>query len=286
MKISPFLSNVEPISPSGSIWRRSLSNSPAIPTDHAIREGSFLASESPLGETCRPLRRTMNKIAARSSKNPFLEILQEILPKTTKDPKLSSKIIRAVQKELVANEQNKAFERFCKKTPVPNLEDQSIQSVENVLKSAFPDSDITVKPIKSEDIMALEVGLKDGTNHYGELKVDPAAPLPDDPDAQDYKPKFIPFPVALPGDPENVWFLAKREDLSNDDAGRALTALQADFWESRAGQKALKKGAERSFPEFIDRVQAGVLREIGIKRHYKAPEAIKLIRLEPVDKKR
>ena len=228
----------------------------------------------------------MNKIAARSSKNPFLEILQEILPKTTKDPKLSSKIIRAVQKELVANEQNKAFERFCKKTPVPNLEDQSIQSVENVLKSAFPDSDITVKPIKSEDIMALEVGLKDGTNHYGELKVDPAAPLPDDPDAQDYKPKFIPFPVALPGDPENVWFLAKREDLSNDDAGRALTALQADFWESRAGQKALKKGAERSFPEFIDRVQAGVLREIGIKRHYKAPEAIKLIRLEPVDKKR
>ena len=233
-----------------------------------------------------PAKKNMNKIAARSSKNPFLEILQDILPKTTKDPKLSSRIIKAVQKELVANEQNKAFERFCKKTPVPNLEDQSIQSVENVLKSSFPDGDITVKPIKSEDIMALEVGLKDGTNHYGELKVDPAAPLPDDPDAQDYKPKFIPFPVALPGDPENVWFLAKREDLSNDDAGRALTALQADYWESKSGQRALKKGAERSFPEFIDRVPAGILREAGLKRHYKAPEAIKVIRLEPVDKKR
>jgi len=228
----------------------------------------------------------MKNIDSKASKNPFLDILQNILPQATNDPKLTSKIIKAVKKELVANEQQKAFERFCKKTPVPHLEEAAVQSVENVLKENFPESDITVKPMKAEEIMALEVSHKDGTQQYGELKIDPSAPLPDDPEAQDFKPKFIPFPVALPGDPETIWFLAKREDLSNDDAGRALSGLQADFWESRAGQKALKKGAERGFPDFIDRVPAGILRELGLKRHYKAPETLKVIRIEPTDKKK
>lgn len=226
----------------------------------------------------------MKDIDAKASKNPFLDILQGILPNATNDPKLTNRIIKAVKKELVATEMTKAFERFCKKTPVPHLNTEAVTSVENILNETFPDADITVKPIKSEDIMALEVAQKDGNQLYGELKVDPAAPLPDDPDAEAYKPKFIPFPVALPGDPESVWFLAKREDLSNDDAGRAASELQAEYWESRAGQRALKKGAERTFAEFIDRVPAGILREVGLKRHYKTPETIKVIRIEPVEK--
>lgn len=36
--------------------------------------------------------------------------------------------------------------------------------------------------------------------------------------------------------------MAKREDLSNDEAGRAVEKLQAEFWESKSGQNALRKG--------------------------------------------
>jgi hypothetical protein len=35
---------------------------------------------------------------------------------------------------------------------------------------------------------------------------------------------------------------------------------------------------ERSFPEFIARVPAGLLGDAGLKRHYKLPEAVKILR--------
>jgi hypothetical protein len=90
--------------------------------------------------------------------------------------------------------------------------------------------------------------------------------------------KFVALPVALPGDPEMIWALAKRENLTNDEAAMALTKLQDDFWASKAGQKLLKDRVERSFPEFVARVPAGLLNEVGLKRHYKLPEALKVLR--------
>jgi len=35
---------------------------------------------------------------------------------------------------------------------------------------------------------------------------------------------------------------------------------------------------ERSFPEFIARVPAGLLGDVGLKRHYKLPETVKVLR--------
>jgi hypothetical protein len=35
---------------------------------------------------------------------------------------------------------------------------------------------------------------------------------------------------------------------------------------------------ERSFPEFISRAPAGLLTEVGLKRHYKTPEPVKVLR--------
>ena len=35
---------------------------------------------------------------------------------------------------------------------------------------------------------------------------------------------------------------------------------------------------ERCFPEFIARAPSGMLSEVGLKRHYKVPEAIKALR--------
>ena len=41
----------------------------------------------------------------------------------------------------------------------------------------------------------------------------------------------------MPGDPENVWLLAKREDLSNEEAGRAL-------WKNYTGNIGIRKAGK------------------------------------------
>ena len=90
--------------------------------------------------------------------------------------------------------------------------------------------------------------------------------------------KFVPFPVCLPGDKELVWLLGKRANLSPEEAGIALTKAETEFWASKAGQKLLRDRFERSFSEFVARVPAGMLNELGLKRHYKTPEPIKPLR--------
>jgi hypothetical protein len=45
------------------------------------------------------------------------------------------------------------------------------------------------------------------------------------------------------------------------------------------GQKLIRDCVERSFPEFIARVPAGLLNEHGLKRHYKLPETVKILRI-------
>ena len=88
----------------------------------------------------------------------------------------------------------------------------------------------------------------------------------------------MPFPVALPGDPELIWALAKRENLSSDEAAIALTKTEDEFWASKIGQKLIRDRVERSFPEFVARVPAGLLADSGLKRHYKLPEPVKILR--------
>ena len=123
----------------------------------------------------------------------------------------------------------------------------------------------------------MEVSLPDGNQFSGEVHVNPNAGKESD-DEPEFQPKFAPFPVCLPGDKELVWLLAKRENLSPAEAGIALKKLEEDFWASKAGQKMLRDRVERSFPEFIARVPAGLLSEVGLKRHYKTPEPIKSLR--------
>ena len=79
------------------------------------------------------------------------------------------------------------------------------------------------------------------------------------------------------GDKELVWLLAKRENMSPEEAGIALSKLEEDFWASKTGQKMLRDRVERNFPEFIARVPGGMLGEVGLKRHYKMPEPVKLL---------
>jgi hypothetical protein len=123
----------------------------------------------------------------------------------------------------------------------------------------------------------VEVSLIDGTQFTGEIKVDPNAGAVAS-EEQEITLKFVPFPVCLPGDKELVWLLGKRENMSPEEAGIALTKVEADFWGSKTGQKLLRDRVERCFPEFIARAPAGMLNELGLKRHYKTPEPIKALR--------
>jgi hypothetical protein len=147
------------------------------------------------------------------------------------------------------------------------------------LAASFGDGDITVKPNKKEKTLTVEVSLPDGGQFSSEVKVGPVA-APDS-EEQEITLKFVPFPVCLPGDTELVWLLAKRENMSPEEGGIALSKIEEEFWASKTGQKLLRDRVERSFPEFIARVPAGLLNEVGLKRHYKTPEAIKSLRTAP-----
>jgi hypothetical protein len=207
----------------------------------------------------------------------LLDLLKKVLPKATHDAQLAGKIYQAIEQELKAKARGMAFEKFCAKVELPDLEPKNLEAVKAQLEASFGQGDVTLKPNRKDKSLAVEVSLTDGTQFSGEIKVNPNAGA-EAGDEQEITLKFVPFPVCLPGDMELVWLLGKRENLSPEEAGIALTKANTEFWASKTGQKLLRDRVERSFPEFIARVPAGMLNELGLKRHYKTPEPIKPLR--------
>ncbi len=218
--------------------------------------------------------RTMKKETNKATEAQLLDLLKKVLPKATHDAQLAGKIYQAVELELKAKAKVTAFEKFCSKVELPDLEPKSIEEVKAQLGASFGDGDITLKPNRKEKTLAVEVSLADGSQFSGEIHVNESLGNEGDGE-QEITLKFVPFPVCLPGDKELVWMLAKRENMSPEEAGIALSKLEEDFWASKTGQKMLRDRVERSFPEFIARVPGGMLGESGLKRHYKTPEPIK-----------
>src|SRR5688572_23405776 len=218
---------------------------------------------------------------SKNTEAQLLELLKKVLPKATHDPKLAGQIYQAIELELKSKARGTAFEKFCEKVELPNLEPKTIDTVKEQFAAAFGDGDITIKPNKKEQTLAVEVVLADGNQFSSEIKVRELGPEASD--EQEIVLKFVPFPVCLPGDQELVWLLAKRENMTPDEAGIALTKLEDDFWASKTGQKLLRDRVERCFREFIARAPGGMLSEMGLKRHYKTPEPVKMLR--PLPKK-
>lgn len=210
----------------------------------------------------------------RNTEVQLLELLKKVLPKATHDPKLAGKIYQAVETELQAKARVTAFEKFCAKVALPDLEPKSIQEVQQQLAASFGDADVTLKANRKEKSLSVEVALPDGNQFTGEIKVNPDAAA-ETSDEQEIKLKFVAFPVCLPGDPELVWSLGKRENMTPEEAGIALSKVEEEFWASKSGQKLIRDRVDRNFPEFIARVPGGMLSEVGLKRHYKTPEAIR-----------
>ena len=218
----------------------------------------------------------MKKETNKATEAQLLDLLKKVLPKATHDAHLAGKIYQAVELELKAKAKVTVFEKFCSKVELPDLEPKSIAEVKTQLAASFGDGDVTLKADRKEKILAVEVALTDGSQFSGEIKVNPNAGA-EASDEQEITLKFVPFPVCLPGDKELVWLLAKRENMSPAEAGIALAKLEDDFWASKTGQKMLRDRVERIFPEFIARVPGGMLGEVGLKRHYKTPEPVKLM---------
>lgn len=221
------------------------------------------------------------KETKKSTDAQLLDLLKRVLPKATHDPKLAGDIYKAIEQELQTKSRAVSFEKFCEKVELPDLEPKTVQSVQKQFSETFADGDVVIKPNKKEKTLSVEVSLANGTQFSSEIKVRPLAPEASD--EQEIVFKFIPFPVSLPGDVELVWMLAKRENMTPEEASIALTKIEDDFWASKTGQKLIRDRVERSFPEFIARAPGGMLSELGLKRHYKTPEAVRV--LKPMPKK-
>jgi hypothetical protein len=224
-----------------------------------------------------PFVRIMKKETNKATEAQLLDLLKKVLPKATHDAQLAGKIYQAVELELKAKAKVTAFEKFCNRIELPDLEPKTVETVKAQLASSFTDGDITLKPDRKEKTLAVEVAMPDGTQFSDEVRVNPDAGKQDS-EEQEITLKFVPFPVCLPGDKELVWLLAKKENMSPEEAGIALSKIEEDFWGSKTGQKLIRDRVDRNFPEFIARVPGGMLGEVGLKRHYKTPEPLKLLR--------
>jgi hypothetical protein len=206
----------------------------------------------------------------------LLNLLRIILPKIAPDAELAARIYSAAEDELRAKNRVNSFEKFCERIELPDLDPKTIEEVKQHFAAGFGDADMDITPDEENKVLVVDVALPDGTGFHKRIPV--RAVAPDTGDEPEVTLKFVAFPAALPGDKELVWSLAKRENLTNDEAAMALVKLEDDFWASKAGQKLLKDRVEKSFPEFIARVPAGLLNEVGLKRHYKLPETVKVLR--------
>ena len=206
----------------------------------------------------------------------LLALLRTILPKVEIDAALADRIYSAFEAELRAKNRVNSFEKFCERIELPDLEPKTLEEVKQQLIAGFGDADLDIEPNEDGKGLRVDVSLPEGTQFHSRILVRP--PGAEGSDEQEITLKFVSFPVALPGDAEMLWALAKRENMTNDEAAIALTKIEDEFWSSKAGQKLIKDRVEKSFPEFIARVPAGMLGDVGLKRHYKLPETLKVLR--------
>jgi hypothetical protein len=206
-----------------------------------------------------------------------LELLKNVLPKTLSDQKLVEKIYSACEKEITSKVRVESFQKFCARAELPNLETGSVKEIQKQFEESFGKGAVSVIPHPKKQAATVEVVL-DGEVLEGVVKVGTSNGEEEGED--EFKPKYIPFPVSLQSDPELVWVLARGENLTPEEAAITLTKTQEDFWASKQGQKLIRDRVEKTFAEFMSRVPGKMLGEGGLKRHYKEPEPLKQLRVE------
>jgi len=214
------------------------------------------------------------KTKSGMSERDFMELVKRVVPAETNDTNLSVRILGAIEDELRRKAQSRAFSNYCQKCVLPNLEPETIKQVEQEMKENFGVDEVSLKVDEKSGELEVAIELND-IKFTNALKVEtPEEAMK----REEGELPFIAFPVALETDPELVWMLGKRENLSAEEAAIRLEKAHGDFWASKAGQKLLRKRVERNFNEFIGRVPAKLLAEVGLKRLLKDPEPLKVVR--------
>jgi hypothetical protein len=203
----------------------------------------------------------------------FLALLQKVLSAKSADAHLTTEIYEGVAHEVRIFKGLESFEKFCEKEAVPDTEPETIATLQSELESKFGEESVTIEPAESGAELEVEITLPDRVVSH-KVKVDPNIGL-----EEEVKAPFVPFPVSLPEDPELVWALGRREDLGPDEATRALAKIEEEFWQTKKGLQLQKDRVEKSFAEFVVHVPASALAESGLRRHYKAPETLRTLRL-------
>jgi hypothetical protein len=226
------------------------------------------------------MRAFVVRMSKKQKANPeaqLLELLKDVLPKAVTDQKLVSRIYDEVAKQLGAKSRAESFQKFCARAELPDLKPASVKEVQRQFEESFGVGNVSVIPHQKKEAASIEV-VVEGQVLEGVLKVGANANAEGEGEDPEFKPKFVPFPVCLPADPELIFVLGRAESMTPEEAAMALTKSQEDFWASKQGQKLIRDRVERSFPEFISRVPTKLLTEVGLKRHYKEPEALKQLR--------
>src|SRR3954471_14669739 len=202
----------------------------------------------------------MSKKQSQNSETGILELLKNVLPKAVADPKLADKIYSACEKEISAQSRVEHFLKFCSRAELGDLRPDSVEEVQRQFEESFGKGNVSVIPHQKKQAASVEVMVDgqvlEGVIKVGESKNGEAG------DEEEFKPKFVPFPVSLETDPELVWSLGRAETLTPQEAAITLTKTQDDFWASKQGQKLIRDRVERSFPEFISRVPSKFLSEV------------------------
>src|SRR5512137_3022718 len=117
----------------------------------------------------------MKKEKTKTPEIRLLELLKTVLPKATSDPRLAGKIYQAVEQELKTKSRAAAFDKFCGRLELPNLEPATLAEVQRQFTDAFGDGDVTLKPNRKERSLSVEVALPEGGQFSAEIKVRPTA---------------------------------------------------------------------------------------------------------------
>jgi len=218
-------------------------------------------------------------MAKKQKSNPegqLLALLKDVLPKAISDQKLVEKIYSACEKEISSKVRVESFQKFCTRAEMPDLEEPTIEEIQRQFEDSFGKGAVSIVAHPKKQAATVEVVI-DGEVLEGVVKVGKNGNGEGD-EEQEFKPKFVPFPVSLESDPELVWTLGRGENLTPEEAAITLTKAQEDFWASKQGQNLLKKRVEKTFAEFVSRAPSKLLGEVGLKRHYKEPEPVKQLR--------
>ena len=143
--------------------------------------------------------------------------------------------------------------------------------------TAFSEGDVTIQPNKKRKSLAVEVVLPDGSQFNTEIKCRPVAPEDDGEQGSAVEVCAVPRWRCRATRNSGAWLLAKRENLTADEAGIALSKAEEEFWASKAGQKCC--GIASSAASRIHRARPRrIAQRSRLERHYKTPEPIKVHR--------